>query len=82
MKLTVAASVSAFAAGVLADIFEPADFNVTQALRDNGVDVTAIPGLAGLAERSSAGACSIAVSLHDRPSCFGRITNPEPSAQL
>lgn len=61
-----AASISAFAAGVFGSTFEPVDFNVTEALLANGLDVTAIPGLAGLAERSSSGACSVAVSLHDR----------------
>jgi hypothetical protein len=71
MKLTVAASISAFATGVLGSTFEPADFNVTEALLNDGVDVTAIPGLAGLAERSSSGACSIAVSLHDRRDPLG-----------
>lgn len=59
-KLMFAASISAFAAGVLGSTFEPVDFNVTEALLANGLDVTAIPGLAGLVERSSSGACSTA----------------------
>jgi hypothetical protein len=42
------------------DSFEPADFNVTDALLDNGVNVSAIPALSGLAERSTG--CAIAVS--------------------
>jgi hypothetical protein len=42
------------------DSFEPADFNVTDALLDNGVNVSAIPALSGLAERSTE--CTIAVS--------------------
>jgi hypothetical protein len=63
MKFTTAASSSAFAACVLASGFESADFNVTQALLKNGLDVTSVPGLAGLAERSSPSACSIAVGL-------------------
>lgn len=41
--------------------FEPTDFNITEALLDNGVNVSAIPALAGLVERSSLSACSIAV---------------------
>lgn len=61
MKFTTAASTSAFVACVLASGFEPNDFNVTKALVDNGFDVTGIPGLADLAERSSSSACSLAV---------------------
>lgn len=41
---------------------EPADFNIRQALLDHGVDVSSIPVLADLVERSSSGVCSIAVS--------------------
>ncbi|CAG5161875.1 uncharacterized protein ALTATR162_LOCUS6114 [Alternaria atra] len=40
--------------------FEPADFNVTEALLDNGVNVSAIPELAPLVERSLLSGCSIA----------------------
>lgn len=39
---------------------ETADFNVTDALLDLGVNVTALPGLASLAQRSSLAGCSIA----------------------
>ncbi|KAF2201917.1 FAD binding domain-containing protein [Delitschia confertaspora ATCC 74209] len=42
--------------------FEPADFNVTEALLQKGIDVSSIPALAGLVERSSPSACSIACS--------------------
>jgi hypothetical protein len=42
--------------------FEPADFNVTQALLDKGVNISSIPQLEGLVERSSSSGCSIAVS--------------------
>ncbi|CAN9152973.1 unnamed protein product [Alternaria alternata] len=42
------------------DVFEPADFNVTEALMNDGVDVSAIPELAGLVVRSSSKGCSIA----------------------
>ena len=45
------------------DVFEPADFNVTEALIDNGINVSTIPDLAGLAAGSSLKGCSIAVSL-------------------
>ncbi|KIW74600.1 hypothetical protein Z517_11370 [Fonsecaea pedrosoi CBS 271.37] len=41
------------------DGIEPVDFNVTQALVDMGVDVSALP-VAQLAERSSNAACSLA----------------------
>ena len=55
------------AVGVKAqDVFEPIDFNVTEALIDNGVNVSAIPELAGLVVRSSLKGCSIAVG---DPSC-------------
>ena len=51
-------------AGVWAqDVFEPPNFNVTEALLNNGVNVSAIPDLAKLAERSLSSGCSIAVSL-------------------
>ena len=45
------------------DVFEPAGFNVTEALIDNGINVSTIPDLAGLAARSSLKGCSIAVGL-------------------
>ena len=48
--------------GTVLGQFEPADFNITEALVDKGVNVSAIPGLSDLAERSSTDGCSIAVS--------------------
>ncbi|CAO2652281.1 Nn.00g005640.m01.CDS01 [Neocucurbitaria sp. VM-36] len=60
MKVTTVVSLSALVAGALGSIFEPADFNVTESLVNNGINVTAIPELAGLVERSSLSACSIA----------------------
>jgi hypothetical protein len=42
-------------------IIEPLDFNVTEALLDNGINVSAIPDLAGLVVRSSLSGCAIAV---------------------
>lgn len=60
-------SYAALVAAVLAqDIFEPTDFNVTEALLDNGVNVSAIPELAELAERSLRGGCSTAVGAWPR----------------
>jgi hypothetical protein len=53
----------AAAVGVSAqDTFEAPGFNVTEALIHNGVNVSAIPALAGLVVRSSLSGCSIAVS--------------------
>ncbi|KAF2820323.1 FAD-binding domain-containing protein [Ophiobolus disseminans] len=53
----------ALAAGVSAqDTFESPDFNVTEALIENGINVSAIPELASLAVRSSTSGCSIACS--------------------
>ncbi|KAL7775952.1 hypothetical protein CFE70_006364 [Pyrenophora teres f. teres 0-1] len=62
MKVFV--SLGAFVAAVSAqiDTFEPADFNVTKALILNGVNVSAIPELAGLAKQSALSGCSIAAS--------------------
>jgi hypothetical protein len=58
----VAFGALAVAAGMNAqDVFEPMDFNVTEALIENGVNVSAIPELAGLVVRSSLKGCSIAV---------------------
>jgi hypothetical protein len=64
MKATSFLPLGALVAAVSAqaDIFEPADFNVTEALIANGVNVSAIPELAGLVERTLLSGCSIAVS--------------------
>lgn len=45
----------------LALVLETADFNVTQALFEQGVNVSAVPALAALTDQSSVFACSIAV---------------------
>jgi hypothetical protein len=50
------------ATGVLSQAFEPVDFNVTEALLGNGVNVTALPDLAPLVHRSLLNGCSMAVS--------------------
>jgi hypothetical protein len=42
--------------------FEPPDFNVTDALLDQGVNISALPELESLTTRSSTAGCSIAVS--------------------
>ncbi|OAL43971.1 FAD binding domain-containing protein [Pyrenochaeta sp. DS3sAY3a] len=60
MRFSISASLGALTATALANSFEPSDFNVTEALVDNGVNISAIPGLAGLVERSSLSGCSIA----------------------
>jgi len=48
---------------VVSQVFEPADFSVTEALLDQGINVSALPELAGLTDRSSNLACNIAVSI-------------------
>jgi hypothetical protein len=54
---------AALAAGVVSQsTFEPADFNITEALLDNGVNVSALPDLSSLVDRSSTSGCSAAVS--------------------
>lgn len=45
--------------------FEAADFNITEALLDNGVNVSALPDLAPLVDRASTSGCSAAVSRVD-----------------
>lgn len=63
MKATV--SYAALIAGVLAqDVIEPASFNVTQALLDNGVDASVLPDPASLSGRSTLSGCAAAVSKH------------------
>jgi hypothetical protein len=57
------------------DTFEAPNFNVTEALIENGVNVSAIPELAGLVVRSSLNGCSIAVGcgpLHT-PGCANML---------
>ncbi|OAG37927.1 hypothetical protein AYO21_07899 [Fonsecaea monophora] len=58
--------VAAIGLGITASVaaqdspFEPPEFNVTQALIDQGVNVSALPELASLTKRSSISPCSIA----------------------
>jgi hypothetical protein len=42
--------------------FEVADFNTTEALLNNGVNVSELPVLASLVDRASTSGCSAAVS--------------------
>jgi hypothetical protein len=71
MKAGLLFSLGTCAATLAQDVFEPSDFNVTEALIANGVNVSAIPELAALTEkRSLSSPCSIAVShmfLKQRP---------------
>lgn len=71
-RMKVIFQLSALAAFVSAQtgIFEPVGFNVTKALISNGVNVSAIPELAALTERSLLSECSIAVSFEIRPALF------------
>jgi hypothetical protein len=57
---------AALVAGVASQVFEPADFNITGALLANGVNISAIPDLASLAERSPSNSCSAAVCYKHR----------------
>jgi hypothetical protein len=51
---------AAIIGSVRAQSFEAPDFNITEALADKGVNVSALPELAALEERSSNAACAIA----------------------
>jgi len=64
MKARSILSLAAIAGNALAqEVFEPSDFNVTEALIANGIDVSALPELANLTEkRSLFSPCAVAVS--------------------
>lgn len=68
MKLVL--TFGSFAAGILSQTFEPANFNVTEALLDNGVNVSAIPVLSPYSKRSLLSGCLAAVSLRHHNLCF------------
>jgi hypothetical protein len=51
---------AAATSSIYAQVVEPVDFNVTEALEAKGVNLTALPELADLVERSSYAGCSIA----------------------
>jgi hypothetical protein len=64
MKSSLILSLGIFAASVATqDVFEPTDFNITEALLGNGVNVAALPELANLEfeKRSPFSPCSAAV---------------------
>jgi hypothetical protein len=65
MKASSFLTLGALAAGAVAQegIFENAEFNITEALLANGVDVSVIPELDSLVERTLLSGCSIAVSI-------------------
>lgn len=60
--VSIAVLTALVAAGTIQGSFEAADFKVMEALVEQGVNISAIPELADLTERSSTLACSIAVS--------------------
>ncbi|KAI4951899.1 hypothetical protein J4E91_003360 [Alternaria rosae] len=72
----------AFVASVTAQTgaFEPADFNVTEALIANGVNVSAIPQLSGLVERTALSGCSVACSSLKLIYGSGKLVSEQTSA--
>jgi hypothetical protein len=71
MRTTFLSSILTLSAGVIAQtgsVFEAADFNITEALILNNVNVSAIPELASYIERSLLSGCSTAVSQLHYPS--------------
>ncbi|KAH7066736.1 hypothetical protein BKA63DRAFT_126814 [Paraphoma chrysanthemicola] len=54
------AAFTTFIAYAASQTFEPADFNITEALLENGVNVSAIPNLTQLASRSPLSGCATA----------------------
>ncbi|KAF2844786.1 FAD binding domain-containing protein [Plenodomus tracheiphilus IPT5] len=71
MKVEFLVTLGTFAVGALAqDVFEPSDFNVTEALVANGVNVSSLPDLETLSEkRSTLDPCTIAVTTLVNPYC-------------
>ena len=55
---------TSYAIAVASQIFENENFNVTEALISQGVDVSALPQLNAITERLSDLGCSIAVGLY------------------
>ena len=51
------------ASTIASQVFEAPDFDVTEALIEQGVDVSSLPRLSGLISRSSNQACDTAVSI-------------------
>lgn len=66
-KMKSIASLAAFAGGVASQVaFEPTEFNVTAALLNNGVAVSALPDLTSTVGRTSVNGCSAAVGAVNR----------------
>jgi hypothetical protein len=65
MKTSTLFPIVALVAGICAQTgeFEAPDFNITEALATNGINVSALPQLASLVERSPLSGCSVAVSV-------------------
>lgn len=64
MRVSLVSSVLALSTAIVAqtdDVFEAPDLNITAALVGNGVNISAIPELAALVERTLLSGCSIAV---------------------
>jgi hypothetical protein len=55
-------SLGGLVGSVDAQAYEPADFNVTTALEELGIDVSQLPPLSDLSRRGDTGLCSAAVS--------------------
>jgi hypothetical protein len=63
MRVSSIISLGFMPSGIIAqDVFEPADFNVTEALLANGVNVSGLPELSEIGARSILSGCSITVS--------------------
>lgn len=60
LALSLTTAISAQEPIDVASVVEPSDFNVTEALLGQGVDINELPGLSELSKRSDLG-CSIAV---------------------
>ena len=61
IRMKTSTVVLGLAACALTQSFEPADFNVTEALLRNGVNASALPDLSNIAEQSALSGCSAAV---------------------
>jgi hypothetical protein len=65
MRTYSLSAIFALSTGVIAqagDVFEALDFNITEALIHNGVNISAIPELGNFVERTLLSGCSTAVS--------------------
>ncbi|OSS50293.1 hypothetical protein B5807_04791 [Epicoccum nigrum] len=58
--MRVAIAILTSAACVLSQNFEPAGFNITEALLKNGIDASVLPGPSALAERTTSSGCTAA----------------------